>query len=145
MTLAADRRFDVVVFGATSFVGQILCKHLVARHGVAGEGINWAIAGRSASKLAEVAKSTGANVEQIVADASDVAAMTALVRSTKLVISTVGPYRVTAEKGKNRTLRACWFSEGSVFGCGRLGGVSGPVVVAGEDDVFPAERGKVLE
>jgi short subunit dehydrogenase-like uncharacterized protein len=92
MTNEAERKFDVVVFGATSFVGQILCRHLVARHGTNGKGVNWAIAGRSASKLAEVAKSTGANVEQIVADASDTAAMTALVRSTRLVISTVGPY-----------------------------------------------------
>ncbi len=92
MTNIADRRFDVVVFGATSFVGQILCKYLVSRHGTTGKGLNWAIAGRSVTKLAEVAKSTGANVEHLVADASDAAAMTALVRSTKLVISTVGPY-----------------------------------------------------
>jgi short subunit dehydrogenase-like uncharacterized protein len=92
MTNPSARKFDVVVFGATSFVGQILCKHLVARHGTTGKAVHWAIAGRSATKLAEVATSTGAHVEHIVADASDPAAMTALVRSTKLVISTVGPY-----------------------------------------------------
>ena len=45
--------FDVVVFGATSFVGQILTRYLFERHGVAGE-IRWAIAGRSAAKLAEL-------------------------------------------------------------------------------------------
>jgi short subunit dehydrogenase-like uncharacterized protein len=59
MTNASARKFDVVVFGATSFVGQILCKHLVARHGTTGKAVHWAIAGRSATKLAEVAKSTG--------------------------------------------------------------------------------------
>ena len=36
---------DVIVFGATSFVGQILVKHLWSRHGVAGE-IRWGLAGR---------------------------------------------------------------------------------------------------
>jgi short subunit dehydrogenase-like uncharacterized protein len=80
VTNDSAQKFDVVVFGATSFVGQVLCKHLVAWLGTTGEAINWGIAGRSATKLAEVAKTTGANVEQIVADASDPAAMTALVR-----------------------------------------------------------------
>jgi short subunit dehydrogenase-like uncharacterized protein len=53
-----DRRLDLVVFGATSFVGQILCRHLVDRHGVDGP-LRWAIAGRSAAKLEQVAADTG--------------------------------------------------------------------------------------
>lgn len=84
-------RFDLVVFGATSFVGQILCRYLVGRHGTGGP-LRWAIAGRSSAKLAEVAAATGANVERIVADAGDVAAMAELAASTRVVVSTVGPY-----------------------------------------------------
>lgn len=87
----ADRPFDLVVFGATSFVGQILCRHLVARHGTDGP-LRWAIAGRSASKLADVAADTGADVERIVADAADGTALADLAASTRVVVSTVGPY-----------------------------------------------------
>ena len=90
-TSRSDRRYDVVVFGATSFVGQILCSYLVTRHGTTGD-LAWAIAGRSASKLAEVAAETGADVDQIIADASDEAAMAELVADTRVVVSTVGPY-----------------------------------------------------
>jgi short subunit dehydrogenase-like uncharacterized protein len=86
-----NRQFDLVVFGATSFVGQILTRRLVERVGVDGD-IRWAIAGRNAGKLREVAADTGADVEQIVADAADVGAMQSLAQSTKVVASTVGPY-----------------------------------------------------
>jgi short subunit dehydrogenase-like uncharacterized protein len=85
------RQHDVVVYGATSFVGQILCRYLVRRHGTDGD-LRWAIAGRNASKLDEVAASTGADVSRIVADASDRAALDELASSTKVVASTVGPY-----------------------------------------------------
>jgi len=90
-TPGSDRRLDIVVFGATSFVGQILCRYLVQRHGTDGE-LRWAIAGRNADKLQSTAGETGADVEQIVADASDPAAMADLVADTCVVISTVGPY-----------------------------------------------------
>jgi len=89
--VSGDRAYDVVVYGATSFVGQILCKYLVGRHGADGD-LRWAIAGRSASKLDEVARSTGADVPRIVADAADRAALDEMAVSTKVVVSTVGPY-----------------------------------------------------
>lgn len=91
MTDRLARPLDLIVFGATSFVGQILCRHLVDRHGTDGP-VSWAIAGRSESKLAEVAAATGADVEQIVADAADAEAMADMVSRTRVVISTVGPY-----------------------------------------------------
>jgi short subunit dehydrogenase-like uncharacterized protein len=91
MTDPRDRPLDLVVFGATSFVGQILCRYLVERFGVDGR-LAWAIAGRDPDKLARVADSTGADVEHIVADASDRAALDDLVARTRVVVSTVGPY-----------------------------------------------------
>ena len=84
------RRFDLVVFGATSFVGQILCRVLLE----AG-AVKWAMAGRSESKLREVRSRLGdgaKEVELLVADAADQAALKALCVQTKVVISTVGPY-----------------------------------------------------
>jgi short subunit dehydrogenase-like uncharacterized protein len=89
--VSEERSYDVVVYGATSFVGQILCKYLVQRHGTDGD-LRWAIAGRSASKLDEVARSTGADVSRIVADAADRAALDEMAASTRVVASTVGPY-----------------------------------------------------
>ena len=89
--------YDIVVFGATSFVGQILCRHMVERHGTDGE-VKWAIAGRNEAKLDQVAADTGADVPRIVADADDDEAIAAMVASTKLVISTVGPYALYGSK-----------------------------------------------
>jgi short subunit dehydrogenase-like uncharacterized protein len=89
--MADKRTYDLVVFGATSFVGQILCRYLVGRHGTDGD-LRWAIAGRSADKLDAVVADTGADVDQVVADAADAEAMAELAASTKVVVSTVGPY-----------------------------------------------------
>jgi len=91
MTQRGDRELDVVVFGATSFVGQILCRYLTERHGTEGS-LRWAIAGRDATKLDRVARDTGAEVERIVADAADAAGLAAMAERTKVVVSTVGPY-----------------------------------------------------
>lgn len=91
MSARDDRPLDIIVFGATSFVGEILCRYMVGRYGTGGP-VRWAIAGRSRSKLDAVAESTGARVEKIVADAADDAAMAALTSSTRVVVSTVGPY-----------------------------------------------------
>ena len=49
---------DVVVFGATSFVGKILC-HLLEQFGTHGD-LKWAAAGRSKAKLEELRDSLGA-------------------------------------------------------------------------------------
>jgi short subunit dehydrogenase-like uncharacterized protein len=88
---ASQPSFDIVLFGATSFVGQILTRRLVERLGNDGD-VTWAIAGRNGVKLAQVATDAGATVEQIVADAADDEAMRRLAASTRVVVSTVGPY-----------------------------------------------------
>ena len=87
----SEPEYDLVVFGATSFVGQILCRRLVERVGTDGD-VAWAIAGRSRGKLNQVAIDTGADVPVIVADAGDADAMRDLAESTRVVVSTVGPY-----------------------------------------------------
>ena len=89
--MTGRREYDVVVYGATSFVGQILCRYLTRRHGAVGK-LRWAIAGRDLAKLDDVARATGADVPRIVADASDRTALDGLTASTRVVVSTVGPY-----------------------------------------------------
>lgn len=90
----SNPNYDVVVFGATSFVGQLVCRYLIDTH---GDGLRWAIAGRSAAKLAELQKSLGTQLPEIIADAADEAALKALCAQTRVVISTVGPYALYGE------------------------------------------------
>jgi len=87
-------KIDLVVFGATSFVGQILCRHLFARHGVGGD-LTWALAGRSIEKLESLRNELGkaaSGIELIVCDAGDAPALRNMCARTRTVISTVGPY-----------------------------------------------------
>ncbi len=91
MHTGEDRQYDIVVFGATSFVGRILCAHLRDRHSSSGE-LTWAIAGRNPQKLDELAAELDLSVDHIVADAHDIDALAGLAESARVVISTVGPY-----------------------------------------------------
>jgi len=112
-------KFDVLVYGATSFVGQILCRYLIERT-AGGARLRWAMAGRSAGKLEEVRRSLGeaaANIPLQVADAADEQALRALVASTRVIVSTVGPYALHGEP----LVRAC--AEAGVDYCDLTGEV----------------------
>lgn len=93
--------YQVIVFGATSFVGQILCRYLIEQFGDHGTGtLQWAAAGRSQAKLQALRDELGpkaAKLALIVADASDEAALKKLCAQTRVVISTVGPYALFGE------------------------------------------------
>ena len=87
----ADKKFDIIVYGATSFVGQIITRYMQAQF--ADGSIAWAIAGRSRSKLQQVSDAIGlSGVEIIVADAADEDALRKICAQTTVVMSTVGPY-----------------------------------------------------
>ena len=94
----ANRDLDVVVFGATSFVGEILCRHLDAQFGAGGE-LNWAPAARSRAKLDRLRGSLDetAGLEFLVANAADEASLRRICERTRVVISTVGPYALHGE------------------------------------------------
>ncbi len=86
--------YHLIVYGATSFVGQLLTRYLFERHGAQGD-FRWAIAGRSQSKLAVLRTSLGAAAQSlpiVLADAADEAALTVMCQQTNAVVSTVGPY-----------------------------------------------------
>ncbi len=95
----SGRELDVVVFGATSFVGRILCRYLAGRHEATG-ALKWAAAARSRTKLEALRDELGlgdAGLGLIVADASDEGALRAMCERTRVVISTVGPYALYGE------------------------------------------------
>lgn len=87
----AEHEFDLVVYGAASFVGRILCRYLVDRHGV-DDDVNWALAGRNQVKLDAVNDDLATSLPTIIADAVDKSAVQAMADRTKVVCSTVGPY-----------------------------------------------------
>jgi short subunit dehydrogenase-like uncharacterized protein len=91
---AEPREFDVIVLGATGFTGALVAEYLCERYGVDGE-LNWAAAARNADKLAALKKSLGPSandLQLIVADTLDTQSMHDLVRRTRVVLTTVGPY-----------------------------------------------------
>ncbi len=83
------RAHDIVVYGATGFVGALVAEYLA---GHAPEQTRIALAGRSAERLEHVRRRLGVQWPVIVADASDEAALADLAAATRVVISTVGPY-----------------------------------------------------
>ncbi|OEY67620.1 saccharopine dehydrogenase family protein [Marinobacter sp. X15-166B] len=100
-----NNKFDLVVFGATSFVGQIVAAYLLRTHGV-GQQVKWAIAGRSATKLTRLKEQLGAAAEGlpvVVADAKDPASLVQLCEQTRVLVSTVGPYALYGEP----VIKAC--------------------------------------
>jgi short subunit dehydrogenase-like uncharacterized protein len=86
-------KFDIVVYGATGFTGQLVAEYLALRY-KDDVDLKWAMAGRSKDKLAAVRDAIGApkDLALIVADAGDPASLKAMVEQTKSVITTVGPY-----------------------------------------------------
>lgn len=106
----ASRPYDLVLFGATGFVGALTAAYL-ARH--APDGCRWAIAGRDGAKLAHLrARLTAldprcADLPLLEADVSDAGSLRALAESAHVVATTVGPY--------------VWYGEGLVAACAEAG------------------------
>ncbi|MFI1812788.1 saccharopine dehydrogenase family protein [Streptomyces sp. NPDC020422] len=109
-TGAAGRPYDVVLFGATGFVGELTAEYL-AEHAPAG--CRWALAGRSREKLTALRDRLAgrwahcAGLPLVLADSADADALRELAGSARVVASTVGPY--------------VWYGEGLVAACAEAG------------------------
>ena len=93
--MKSSAKFDIVVYGATGFTGQLVAEYL-ATHYAGHDAPKWAMAGRSLDKLASVRDAVGASADiaLIRADASDPSSLQAMIEQTNSVISTVGPYQL---------------------------------------------------
>lgn len=91
-----SRPYDITLFGATGFTGLLVAEYLA--QSAAASPMRWAIAGRNAEKLAEVARAVADLAPglpppaQVLADVDDPAALAAMARDTRVLITTVGPY-----------------------------------------------------
>ncbi len=86
------REFDIVLYGASGFVGELTAAHL-ARH--APEGTRIALAGRTPAKVEAIRASLPAAARDwpvIAADSSDESSLHDMAARTRVVITTVGPY-----------------------------------------------------
>jgi short subunit dehydrogenase-like uncharacterized protein len=88
---AAQREFDIVLYGATGFVGKLTAEYLAR----AGSDARIALAGRSQDKLRAVRDTLGERAQSwplIEADASQQSTLDAMAARTQVVVTTVGPY-----------------------------------------------------
>jgi len=88
-------KYDIVVYGATGFTGQLVAEYL-ASHYRGDNQLRWAMAGRSLDRLATVRDAIGApkDIPLIAADSDDSVSIRAMVEQTRLVLTTVGPYQL---------------------------------------------------
>ena len=85
----ASREHDIVVYGATGFVGLLTAKYLAAS---APPDLRIALGGRSQAKLERTRAELGVEWPLVVAEGADRDAVRALAESTRVVATTVGPY-----------------------------------------------------
>ena len=103
MTDRSDRTYDVVLFGATGFTGQLVARYFCRR---IDHDLKWALAGRSLSRLQSVQSWLGGefgDIDCIVADTDDEQSIRDMVASTRVLLTTVGPYDDYGEV----TVKAC--------------------------------------
>jgi short subunit dehydrogenase-like uncharacterized protein len=85
------REYDIVLYGATGFVGKLTAEYLAR----AGGTTRIALAGRSTERLLAIRETLGESAQSwpvLVADASSPSTLDAMAAQTRVVVTTVGPY-----------------------------------------------------
>ncbi|MCY1083254.1 saccharopine dehydrogenase family protein [Archangium lansingense] len=88
------REFDLILFGATGFTGRLVAEYLVKKR----PSLRWALAGRSFGRLERVRNElatlepSAKELPLLVGNSMDRAAMDRLVRRTRVLCTTAGPY-----------------------------------------------------
>ncbi|MEM7661815.1 MAG: saccharopine dehydrogenase NADP-binding domain-containing protein [Pseudomonadota bacterium] len=93
--MAVGREFDTIVYGASGFTGRLVAEYLQNRYGNGGD-VKWAMAGRSADKLAAVRDEMGLpdDTPLVTANSDEPESLAAMAKRANVVITTVGPYQL---------------------------------------------------
>jgi len=91
-----ERRYDVVLYGATGFVGKQTVQYF-SQNTCPGQ-LRWAIAGRNQQKLESVKAQVGTEVDVLVADSQNQAALDKIVSQTRVILTTAGPFALYGDK-----------------------------------------------
>lgn len=100
-----NRRYDIIVWGASGFTGKLVVEYLHERYKNGGD-LRWAIAGRNPQKLQKMLESlsiSGNAADVLLADSHDPESLLQLAQSTRVVLTTVGPYALYG----NELVEAC--------------------------------------
>lgn len=95
----SDRKYSLIVYGATGFTGKQASIYFASLKGFHGK---WAIAGRNKKKL-EILQSeikerfAGENVPYVVADTNDPKSLDQMTASTKVLVNMAGPFSLFGE------------------------------------------------
>jgi short subunit dehydrogenase-like uncharacterized protein len=84
-----ETTYDVVLYGASGFVGKQTVRYFAER---VGDEVRWAIAGRDRQKLELVKAEIGIDVDILVADSKDQTAIDSIVSQTRVLLNTAGPF-----------------------------------------------------
>ena len=86
-----DRKYDLVVFGASGFTGSLVVEHLSKNY--SKEDLKWAIAGRNQAKLKDLCEKFNIDKDDmIIANVNQKDSIRSMVAQAKVVLTTVGPY-----------------------------------------------------
>lgn len=97
----SNRTFDIIIYGATGFTGTLTAEYFAAN--VADGSVKWAIAGRNMQKLQAVKdrlvkiNPSAASVGIVSANSDDPSELNQMCASTKILVTTVGPYALYGE------------------------------------------------
>ncbi|KAI8972125.1 saccharopine dehydrogenase [Pilobolus umbonatus] len=95
MTDYHQRKYDLVLFGATGFTGELTCEYIA---GLNDESLKWAIAGRNLIKLEKVRDHLITkfpnirSLDCLIGDSTQPESLDTILSQTRVVISTVGPF-----------------------------------------------------
>ena len=97
-----ERDFDLIIWGATGFTGNLVCDYINKNYNE--RELRWAIAGRNKKKILKLQQKLKIDDSRtIIADSSDKNSLVKMVKKSKVVCTTVGPY---AKYGTN-LVEAC--------------------------------------
>ena len=83
-----EKTYDIIIWGASGFTGRLVVDYFC--HSQSNTNLNWAVAGRNEKKIKEVLN--GRDVPVLIADSHDKDSLNDLVKKTKVILTTVGPY-----------------------------------------------------
>ncbi len=90
--MTQDKEFDIIIWGATGFTGRLVAEYIFNKYGV-NQSVKWAMAGRNLNKLKTVRDEIAdENIPLIQANSNDEVSLNEMVRQTKVICTTVGPY-----------------------------------------------------
>src|SRR6516164_11100581 len=93
-----DHAYDLVVYGATGFVGRQTLAYVLKHNDAAG--LRFAIAGRNRRKLDAVRMGIGVAalpVDILVADSRDQPSVDAMAACTRVLLNTAGPFSILGD------------------------------------------------